>query len=51
MMKRKFSTWLMTLLFLVLIGLTIWIVWAVQKVERVKRPDHSASPRLVPGGR
>jgi hypothetical protein len=35
------ARWVMTILFLVLIGLTLWIVWAMNKLEARKalRPD------------
>ena len=49
-MPGKFSTWLMTLLVLILLGLTIWIVWAVQKVEGVKKPGHSSLQRPAQEG-
>ncbi len=44
-MSRKFATWIMTLLFLVLLGLTGWIIWAVNKVDEARKAGHSAVQR------
>lgn len=45
-MPGKFSTWLLTILFLIFLGLTAWIVWAVNKIERHPKPaQHTTSGR------
>jgi cbb3-type cytochrome oxidase subunit 3 len=48
-MKGKYTTWIMLLLLLALLGLTAWMFWAIQKIEG----DHVPGRRIsmtVPSG-
>jgi hypothetical protein len=36
--------WIMTVLFLLLVGLTLWIVWAMDKLEAHRAAHHGAAP-------
>lgn len=36
--------WVLTILFLTLLGLTFWIVWAMDKLDKVREAKKKASP-------
>jgi hypothetical protein len=43
-MPGKFSTWLLTLILLALVGLTVWMFWALQKLEGHEKPRKQSGP-------
>ena len=46
-MPQHPARWVMTILFVALVGLTWWIVWALDKIE-AKRAVKKATPDAVP---
>ena len=43
-MNKKTQTVILTMLVLILLGLTVWISWAINRIEQKKKP---AAPALV----
>ncbi len=41
-MKGKYTTWIMLLLLLALLGLTAWMFWAIQKIEEQRKSGRQA---------